>query len=182
MLLVNTEWKRKTITLAVVLGMHLGLLLSLKMPSDSRTNATLTIEFVLASYRSGTALQASDPSAAQHLRRVSAKSNAEGAARDYGPFRYQNFEHLDTRAAPSLITWNIDKRFLHRGEPTTLVFTVWVSAAGTIDALEPHTINGEQWTYDGLAETLQTTSMVPASLRTQPVASTMTVELVVDDD
>jgi hypothetical protein len=93
---------------------------------------------------------------------------------------YKTTDELDTRAAPRS-EWNLNKQLLVRGEPTALVFTIWVSSAGVIEALEPLSRNAEPWSYDDLARALQETLMVPASLRTEPVASTMTVELTVDD-
>lgn len=92
--------------------------------------------------------------------------------------KYKTTDQLDTRAAPRL-EWNIEKSFISRNEETSLIFTIWVSESGNIDALEPHMLNGHPWDYNLLAKKLQTTSMVPASLRSAPVASTMTVELTV---
>lgn len=175
----------------MVLGLHLAWLQYLRTSVGSSintgtpyrsgsSNVAFTVE--LASRTSGFAPRDNGSFAAQAVRKYSEESNAERTSQDFRPLQYRGSDDLDTRAAPSFLIWNIDKQLIRCGKPASLEFTVWVSATGTIDALEPHTCNGQPWAYDDLAKTLQTTSMVPASLRTQPVASTMTVELMVDDD
>lgn len=99
-----------------------------------------------------------------------------GALQEHG--KYKTTDQLDTRAAPRF-EWNVEKSLVSRNIETSLIFTIWVSETGTIDALEPHLLNGSPWSYDLLAKGLQTTSMVPASVETVPVASTMTVELTI---
>lgn len=175
----------------MVLGLHLAWLECLHTSIGSNINTgtpnrsgssnfAFTVE--LASRASDFAPDDRNFLAAQSVLKYSEESNAERTSQDFRPPQYRGSDHLDTRAAPSFLIWNIDKQLIRCGNPASLEFTVWVSAAGKIDALEPHTCNGQPWAYDDLAKTLQTTSMVPASIRTQSVASTMTVELIVDDD
>ncbi len=177
--------------LAAVLGLHLAWLQCFRSSVGSgiytgtpyrsgSSNVAFTVE--LAPRPSGFAPQEKNSFAAKAVPKYSGDSNPERNSQDFRQSQYRGSDHLDTRAAPSLLIWNIDKQLIHCGKPASLVFTVWVSAAGTIDALEPHTCNGQPWAYDDMAKALQATSMVPASLRTQPVASTMTVELMVDND
>lgn len=182
-MLVGRHRTIKIVTLAVVLGAHLVWLLEWRIPigfdfSTLRRDGLTKIAVELVQTESQLAAPAVQPRLTPHSpsTTITERVPAENVL-----LEYQNSDQLDTRSAPRL-NWNIDKQLLVRGEPTALVFTVWVSAAGVIDALEPHTRNGQSWSYDGLARALQETLMVPASLRTQPVASTMTIELTADND
>jgi hypothetical protein len=173
----------KIFTLAVVLGAHLAWLLEWHIPIGLSPNTVHRDELrkfpaklvPTRPLRGPPAVQAAAPHA-PHNSDITKPVSAEGVW-----LGYKTSDELDTRAAPR-IEWNINKQLLVHGESTALMFTVWVSAAGVIEALEPHTRNAEPWRYDGLARALQETLMVPASLRTEPVASTMTVELTVDND
>lgn len=118
---------------------------------------------------------------APHTSQTNTNLPVDHQASVHAPPEYRSSDQLDTRAAPRL-EWNIDKQSISHSGPTSLVFTVWVSENGTIETLEPHTFNEQPWQYDSLAQALQTTPMVPASLRTVPVASTMTVELMLNSD
>jgi hypothetical protein len=172
----------KILTLAVVLGAHLAWLLEWHSPIGLSPNTVHRDELRKFPVELVPTRPLHGPPAAQAATHAPHNSDInERVSAERVWLGYKTSDELDTRAAPR-IEWNLNKKLLVRGEPTALVFTVWVSSAGVIDVLEPLTRNAEPWSYDGLARALQETLMVPASLRTEPVASTMTIEFTVDND
>lgn len=94
--------------------------------------------------------------------------------------RYLTTDSLHTRAAPK-IDWIIKKDLLPANELILLRFTVWVSAEGLIDHLEPEGVQTRpNWLTEALIY-LRQTAMEPATLNDKPVASRMTVEIFIDN-
>lgn len=93
--------------------------------------------------------------------------------------RYLTTDSLHTRAAPK-IDWAIKKELLPVHELVLIRFTVWVSAEGLIDHLEPEGAETQpSWLTEALVY-LKQTAMEPATINDQPVASRMTVEILID--
>lgn len=113
---------------------------------------------------------------------ISSVGALEGTKRSLLAFdskRYLTTDSLHTRAAPK-IDWIIKKNLLPANELILLRFTVWVSAEGLIDHLEPEGAEAQpNWLTEALVY-LKQTVMEPATLNDQPVASSMTVEIFID--
>jgi hypothetical protein len=93
---------------------------------------------------------------------------------------YLTTELLQTRAAPKL-NWKIRQEMLPKNQIVVVTFTVWISAEGRIDHYaETHEEIQPRWWSEALAD-LRETDMEPATLNNRPVASTMTVEVIVDN-
>lgn len=98
----------------------------------------------------------------------------------WNPANYRTSQEVDTRAAP-VMDWMINRESAPGKGFATVILTVWVSAAGVIDhfQIESQEPAGD-WTSAALYS-LQTTLMEPATLGGEPVASTMTVEISLDN-
>ncbi|HOZ63452.1 MAG TPA: hypothetical protein PK497_03540 [Burkholderiaceae bacterium] len=98
----------------------------------------------------------------------------------WNPLNYRTSQEVDTRAIP-VIDWMINHESAPGKSFATVIVTVWVSAAGVIDhfQIESQEPAGD-WT-SGALYSLPTTLMEPATLGGEPVASTMTVEISLDN-
>jgi hypothetical protein len=98
----------------------------------------------------------------------------------WNPVNYRTSQEVDTRAAP-VMDWMINRESVPRKAFATVIVTVWVSAAGVIDhfQIESQEPAGD-WASAAL-NSLPTTLMEPATLGGEPVASTMTVEISLDN-
>jgi hypothetical protein len=97
----------------------------------------------------------------------------------FNPQTYKTSDELHTRSAPKS-EWNIDTEVIPKYTITTLVFTVWVSDTGHIDHyVLDDSLAQTPWAVAALAH-LQDTEMEAATLNDQPMASSMTVEIVID--
>jgi len=98
----------------------------------------------------------------------------------WNPVNYRTSQEVDTRAAP-VMDWMINRESAPRKSFATVIVTVWVSAAGVIDHFQIESQEPEgDWTSAALSS-LQATLMEPATLGGEPVASTMTVEISLDN-
>ncbi len=106
---------------------------------------------------------------------------AAGVDQGWNPLRYHTSQDVDTRAVPT-IDWVIHRESVPRNSLAVLVITVWVSATGVVDHFQ---IEDQQpagsWVSSALSS-LQTTTMEPATLGGEPVASTMTIEISLDNN
>lgn len=177
------HWKYKICAFAVVVCLHGIFLFScctlhLKYPTLKKKAAETQLDFKI----NIASAQLDKPKNERLKNAIQTDTDLPrvySASQEYG--KYKTTDQLDTRAAPRF-EWNVDKSLISRNVLTSLIFTIWVSETGTIDALEPHMLNGNPWSYDNLAKELQTTPMVAASLKSTSVASTMTVELTVSGE
>jgi hypothetical protein len=98
----------------------------------------------------------------------------------WNPRQYRSSQEVDTRSVPA-IEWIINHGAAPKNSFAMLIVTVWVSAEGEIDHFQ---IEDQQPGGDWVAEALsgfQTTVMEPATLAGVPVASTMTIEISLDN-
>lgn len=98
----------------------------------------------------------------------------------WNPLHYRLSNEVDTRSIPA-IEWTINHGAAPKNSVAILIVTVWVSAVGEIDHFH---VENQQPGGDWVAEALsgfQTTVMEPATLAGVPVASTMTVEISLDN-
>jgi len=92
---------------------------------------------------------------------------------------YLTTDSLHTRAVPKT-DWILKNELLPANKFTSLRFTVWVSAEGAIDHLEPEGAEPQpSWLPEALFY-LKKTAMEPATLNDQAVASRMTVEILIE--
>lgn len=84
------------------------------------------------------------------------------------------------RSAP-VDDWVINKQAIPKGQLAILQLTIWISATGAIDhVVVENAAFQPAWAVQALA-TIRDTPMEPAILNNKPVASTMTIELVIDN-
>lgn len=95
------------------------------------------------------------------------------------PKHYRSTNELHTRAVP-IADWQIDTSQAPNDIFFVLVFTVWISATGSIDLIEyPNSDDESPW-LSAVTANLGKTVMQPATFDGQPVPSTMTVEVSVE--
>ncbi|MDO8449057.1 MAG: hypothetical protein Q7T10_09655 [Rhodoferax sp.] len=107
-------------------------------------------------------------------------TKTNGVDQGWDPALYRSSAEVDTTAAPT-IDWVVNRQSMPKAGGTLLVVTVWISATGVIDhfELEQQQPSGD-WATAALSS-LQTTVMEPATLGGAPVASTMTIEISLDN-
>jgi len=103
-----------------------------------------------------------------------------GADSGWNPVNYRTSQEVDTRAAP-VMDWMINRESAPRKSFATVIVTVWVSAAGVIDHFQIERQEPEGDWMPAALSSLQTTLMEPATLGGEPVASTMTLEISLDN-
>ncbi|WP_139313438.1 hypothetical protein [Rhodoferax antarcticus] len=98
----------------------------------------------------------------------------------WSPLLYRSSHEVDTRTVPA-VDWVIHPDSAPKNTLATVVVTVWVSAMGVVDhfQIEDQQPAGD-WTSATMSS-LQTTIMEPATLGGEPVASTMTIEIFIDN-
>jgi len=98
----------------------------------------------------------------------------------WNPLNYRTSQEVDSRAVP-VMDWLINRESTPRKSLATVIVTVWVSAAGDIDHFQIEAQEPEgDWTLAALSS-LQATAMNPATLAGEPVPSTMTLEISLDN-
>lgn len=107
-------------------------------------------------------------------------TKTDGTNQGWDPTLYRSSAEVDTTAAPT-IDWVVNRQSVPTVGATLLVVTVWISATGVIDHFElvQQQPSGD-WATAALSS-LQTTGMEPATLGGVPVASTMTIEISLDN-
>jgi hypothetical protein len=104
------------------------------------------------------------------------RPEAVGDDEGWNSLHYYSSLEIDTRAAPT-IDWAVNRSTMPKGGTVLLIITIWISAVGVVDhfELEQQQPSGD-WASAALSS-LQTTIMEPATLGGVPVASTMTIEI-----
>jgi hypothetical protein len=112
---------------------------------------------------------------------VPTKPDAVASDQSWNSRLYRTSIEVDTRSAPT-IEWVLLRESVPKNSMAVLVVTVWVSDSGVVDhfELEDQQPNGD-WAAAVLSS-LQTTVMEPATLGGVPVASTMTIEITLDNN